>query len=327
MPDLIRFIHKNPIGINRITRVFRTHWGAKMSQSSSENPPRSPVQPTPNPTIQAADKLDVTPKGTRNPAQFQEFESLSGISQRQMDRKIKAIAVKEVRLPIMKPVWYVHSSILKQHGLEQEDFTPLMQDASGSPLLCEKTVEQLTPSSATKPSESPPDSGKSAGRGVKRKPNSVGKSLLQFLVPAGKTTLIPSPKRPKIVPPQEGGSDDVIIVGSSSLPVVTTTTQDTVQPVSQATARPPSQDTAKPLSQDTARPPSQDTAEPLSQATARPPSQDTSEPMAKKPRLAIPSPTVKDISSTNDILQDSTNSLTNKNLKTLLLSQEPITIM
>lgn len=328
MPELIRFIHKNSMGMNRISKVFRTHWGAKISQNSSENTPQSPV---PSSTTKPVETLDNTPKGSRNPAQFQEFECLSGISQRQMERKIKAIAVKELRLPITKSVWYVHAPILKQYGLEQEDFTPLVQDTSGSPLLCEKIVEQITPQSATKPLALSPESGKMAGKGVKRKPNGVGKSLLQFLVPL--------PKHPKIEPPPKGESnDDVIVIGSSS---VEAKSQDSVQVLGHGTAKPPnpmatkspgqdavlltSKGTVRPLDQGAMVSPRQDSAVPFSPEQ---PKHDASEPAAKKPRLANASPTMKDISNTSsDIIQNSANSITNKSLKTLLITQEPITII
>ncbi len=279
MSDLIRFIHKSPIGMNRIIKTFRTHWGAKISQISSEKPPQSPpAQPAPDDTS----KLDITPKGTKYLAHLQEYESLSGISKSQLEKKIRSIAVKEVRLPITRSVWYVHSAVLKQYGLEQEDFTPLVQDTSDLPFLCEKALEpQVTPSSATKPSVGSPESGKTPGKGVKRKPNGVGKSLLQFLTPVGKTSLMPCTKRPKIMPSQaeRSSEEDVIIVETN---------------------------TTEPTGQDTA-----------------------AEPVAKKPRLAVPSPTTTAATrevSTSEILQDSTNSLANKSLRSLL-TQEPIIIM
>ena len=133
MPDLIRFIHKNPMGLAKIMKTFRTHWGAKISTSSL---PRVPlpwsdlenVDSTPN-----SSKTSSTPKSSKTPSEYQEYETASGISKRQLEKKIQAIAVKEMRSPINRVVWYVHNRVLKQYGLDQENMVPLAPD--GSPTL------------------------------------------------------------------------------------------------------------------------------------------------------------------------------------------------
>lgn len=181
MPDLIRLIHKSSIGVNKIIKTFRTHWGAKVSINS------------PNPVPPAEDKpVDSTPKST-NPTQMQEYANASGISKRQLEKKIQAIAKKEVRVPMGRPVWYVHESVMKQYGLSQENLTPLVPDIC-SPLLSPKLPDQ-------QPACKTPETANQVCRSLKRKNGVMGKSLLQFL---SKPPLTPSPKRIKLDVPLEG---------------------------------------------------------------------------------------------------------------------------
>lgn len=204
MPDLIRFIHKSSMGMSRIIKTFRTHWGAKSSTGSPDV--KTPLSKLPNQlnTISTPSRTDsTTPKGTKTSSPFQEYESASGISKRQLEKKIQAIAIKEVRAPVFRPVWYVHEEVLKQYGLDLENFTALVPN--GSPTLSAKSVDHThtPPSSNAKIFVSPDPANHSA----KKK----GKSLLQFLTrsPLDKSQL-PSPKRPKVE--TECGRHDVIIV-------------------------------------------------------------------------------------------------------------------
>lgn len=201
MPDLIRFIHKSSMGMSRIIKTFRTHWGAKYS-TGSPNVKTPLLSKLPNQlnTISTPSRTDsTTPKGTKASSPFQEYESASGISKRQLEKKIQAIAIKEVRAPVFRPVWYVHEEVLKQYGLDLENFTALVPNGSPT-LLSAKSVDHTH----TPPSSVSPDP---ANHSAKRK----GKSLLQFLTrsPLDKSQL-PSPKRPKVE--TECGHHDVVIV-------------------------------------------------------------------------------------------------------------------
>lgn len=170
MPDLIRFLHKSALDKKKLVRAFRIHWGAKISTRSPIKAPLSqspcPVDSTPRPQ---PSKVDSTPTGN----EYQEYETASKISKRQMEKKIQAIAMKEVRPPIAKAVWYVHDAVLKQYGLAQEDFAPLIPD--GSPCLSIRSADQM-PSRTFATPETPVQP-----KASKRKSGCVGKSLLDFL--------------------------------------------------------------------------------------------------------------------------------------------------
>ena len=169
MPDLIRLIHKSAIGVGKIIKTFRTHWGAKIST----NPPSTPLP----------DVLDSTPKSNPNATLFQEYANASGISKRQLEKKIQAIATKETRPPLNRSVWYVHETVMKQYGLSKENFVPLVPDNS---LLSPKLTDHQPPMKT-------PESANQVSKAVKRK-NVAGKSLLQFL---SRSPHPPSPKRVK----------------------------------------------------------------------------------------------------------------------------------
>lgn len=204
--------------------MFRTHWGAKISKNSlSQFPsqtnttshplPPDKIDSTPiNARINSAlqntnqHKIDSTPKTTSQheiestPTSTdhtggEDYENASKISKRQLEKKIQAIAVKEIRPPITKAVWYVHDAVLKQYGLETENFAPLVPN--GSPFLSEKSVEQalVTPETPNQQKVS------------KRKSGYVGKSLLHFLSksPADKAHIFSPPKRMKLDPPLSVG--------------------------------------------------------------------------------------------------------------------------
>ena len=219
MPDLIRLIHKSSIGVSRVIKTFRTHWGAKISNSLHKNllpestgtPPAS-IETSPNSTPKTTMypyQNDSTPKTTRTPAHLQEYESLSGISKRQLERKIQAIAVKEQRAPIHKSVWYVHDSVLKQYGLKDEDIIPLIPN--GSPILSPKQTtvlhaKSLSPTATTECE--------------KRKRN---RSLFQFTVKSNSlrdsSVEVPGTKRTKCDEATSGSEldNDVIIVETPTI--------------------------------------------------------------------------------------------------------------
>lgn len=184
MPDLIRLVHKNPMGMNKIIKTFRIHWGVKISTPLSQDSP-TPHSPPPG-------RIDHTPQSANRTTEYQEYENASKISKRQMEMKIQAIAVKEIRAPISRPAFYVHDLVLKQYGFEQENVVPLTPN--GAPSLSAPSADYQTPTRIKPcvPAETPNQS--------KRK----SKSLLDFLSksPVNRSPQILTPsKRLKLDPP------------------------------------------------------------------------------------------------------------------------------
>lgn len=202
MPDLIQFIHKSAFGVSKIIKTFRMHWGAKISASDSPlkvRPSRSPSQA--NSTFCPSIDIDTTPKNV-------DYESMSRISKRQLEKKIQWIAVKAIRAPISRQVWYVHDAVLKQYGFSQESITPLLPEGDGSPSLTAKPIGQksfLTPGTPTNSKTSKRKSGRTGG-----------KSLLDFLSrsPLNSKQAPSPPKRMKMDTSTSGaeGCDDVMII-------------------------------------------------------------------------------------------------------------------
>lgn len=141
MPDLIHLIHKNSMGLTRLIKIFRTHWGAKVTNSSppgddplglrerSTSPSNDVTKTTDNATV--AVSADVSPfcsssklktPGTNN---GNDLENASGISKRQLEKKIQSIATKEVRAPSNKQLWYVHDAVLEKYGIDGNSVSPL----------------------------------------------------------------------------------------------------------------------------------------------------------------------------------------------------------
>lgn len=219
MPDLIRFIHKSSMGMTKIIRLFRAHWGATIQGKSQETPPLDSSvlanDATPNKVNHTHQTIDSTPKRSKTPTRFQGYEATSGISKRQLEMKIQAIAMKEIRLPINKPVWYVHTEILKQYGLDQENIVALVSDSS-SPILVRADLL-----STTNTTISPDTIAKQRKRKGYEK---TSKSLMHFLKTSQSS---PSPKRVKTEDTplekqqehQTKESDEVIFVKMTSIVV------------------------------------------------------------------------------------------------------------
>ncbi len=83
MPDLIKLVHGNTAGLNKIMIQFRKQWTAKCLGR------------------------DVTDE---------EVDEKSPISKRQLEKRIQNIATKERRYDRLR--WYVHNHILAKFGLE-----------------------------------------------------------------------------------------------------------------------------------------------------------------------------------------------------------------
>lgn len=83
MPDLIKLVHGNTAGLNKIMSQFRKQWTAKCLGRTVTD---------------------------------EEVDEKSPISKRQLEKRIQNIATKERRSDRLR--WYVHSHILASFGLE-----------------------------------------------------------------------------------------------------------------------------------------------------------------------------------------------------------------
>ncbi|XP_064609248.1 chromatin assembly factor 1 subunit A-B-like [Liolophura sinensis] len=122
MPDLIRLVHGNPLGIKRLVEEFRVYWARKISQSFSEEGTKSDgkeddmdVDEVPQGSSDAPPTSCAEVSGT--PIKVDDDKDECNISKRQTEIRIAAIAVREKRSLCKKICWYVHDSILKQYNL------------------------------------------------------------------------------------------------------------------------------------------------------------------------------------------------------------------
>lgn len=110
MPDLIRFVHGSPWGLQRIIKEFRQLWGAKkVSKMTAEGDVEH--------TLTAKDSLTAA-QGKENV----DYSTVCGISKRQLECRIQQIAKKEARLPDYKNRFYIHSDVLEKYGLDPASF-------------------------------------------------------------------------------------------------------------------------------------------------------------------------------------------------------------
>ena len=134
MPELIRLVHGSAMGVGRLIKTFRVHWGRKVLTSSSEpssSNSSEPILETPN-----SHQKDTT-----------KYENASGISKRQLEIKIQSIAIKESRPPHSKPVWCVHDSVLQRYGIDPQEITPLVSPPSQTTCDRPKMMSPETPCS------------------------------------------------------------------------------------------------------------------------------------------------------------------------------------
>ena len=117
MPELIRLVHNNTIGLKKLITTFQAHWGA--------------IQQRKRDTNTSHDSLGHCPTGVNGHVSPQgavdgEIDSKSLISKRQLEKKIQQIAVKEVRAPSSRPTWYVRDCVLQQYNIDTSQLTPLL---------------------------------------------------------------------------------------------------------------------------------------------------------------------------------------------------------
>ena len=190
MPDLIRLVHENPAGLNRLIKTFRMHWGAKVMAERDKSKADNPL------VVSSAQPNTEVPKTPKTPQGQPDYESASGISKRQLEMKIVKIAAKEQRATSYKPLWYVHDSVLRQYGIEASTITTLVPLASpfAKLQLCDREKTKLT-------SPETPCSG-NAKKGMKRKVGSTPsvKSLFEACAKSPKiNTEPPKEKKPRLV--------------------------------------------------------------------------------------------------------------------------------
>ncbi len=181
------------MGIARLMKTFRVHWGAKMTADTPDKDRTVPIPP---------------PSTPRTPQKEAEYEAASRISKKQLKQKILAIAVKEQRQGDSRPAWYVHGAVMQQYGTEPGSLTPLVPVATPSserkhPQSCEKS-RQVSPET--------PCAGSASGskKGVKRKVEGMQsvKTLFEALIKSPPSYVNkPSAKKPRIEPLTCGTAD------------------------------------------------------------------------------------------------------------------------
>lgn len=185
MPDLIRLVHKNSMGLGRLIKTFRMHWGTKVMATSAVNSDPLGIRerstsPTGCITTSTTTSAEVspfskpkTPGGGNN-----EIENASGISKRQLEKKIQSIAVKEVRQPNSRQLWYVHDAILEKYSIDGNALSPPLT----SPSVATRLGSESNGNTA-----SPQTPCSSGGAAVKRKMPKGVKSLFDFINSASPT--------------------------------------------------------------------------------------------------------------------------------------------
>lgn len=252
MPDLIRLVHKNSMGLGRLMKTFREYWGAKVTASScSSGDPMGTRERSTSPGDDSTSKTMPTetspfckPKtpGT-NVGNSSELENASGISKRQLERKIQSMAIKEARPPNHRQLWYVHDSVLQKYGIDGNTLSLLqVHVASPSTVATGRGGENHSTSGVNSP-QTPCGSGAvTAASSRKRKPPAKGmKSLFDFVQSANSTATVnsssatasmssgggegqpPSIKKSRI---EDGGSNNTAAIKSSKPPLATLTSSN-----------------------------------------------------------------------------------------------------
>lgn len=127
------------MGVNRLMKTFRCYWGAKKIPNSTPTPEDVLSRDTPqvdsrtgisNSVVQVSPLLSQKSSSTRSPDPTSDYENASGISKRQLEKKIHEIALKESRPPLYRAQWYIHDSVFNKYNIDKTTLTPLFQPAS-----------------------------------------------------------------------------------------------------------------------------------------------------------------------------------------------------
>ena len=121
MPDLIRLLHGNPMGLKKMVIEFRAYWQKKIKPVSEEG--SSAQEPSKLNTSQLDTSMDVetgdkTEKAGLDDSKIDTVDNFE-ISKRQLEKKIMAIAVREKRQGSKYKSWYVKPEILQQCEMEE----------------------------------------------------------------------------------------------------------------------------------------------------------------------------------------------------------------
>ncbi len=225
------------MGLTRLIKTFREYWGAKVMASSNHCGSGDPMGMRERSTSPSNDSTKATstenspfckPKtpGATGGGSTSELENASGISKRQLERKIQSMAVKEARPPNHKQVWYVHDSVLQKYGIDGNALSPLQVV---SPSVVAKGGEK---SASVNSPQTPCGSGAATMNSRKRKPLAKGmKSLFDFVNSANSSASAssgggegqpPLLKKPRV---EEGGSNTA--VAKLNEPLATLMSSDT----------------------------------------------------------------------------------------------------
>lgn len=186
VPDLIRLMHKSSIGVSRIIKTFRMHWGAKKLTP----PPSNQTTPTKVPKELDTMTSPKTLAGRSPPdnSNSNSLENASGISKRQVEKKIHEIAVKEYRsFSSHRSVWYVHEAVMEKYNIDPDNVTPFISFSSPQSKINSTDPPKIVTPQFTLSNEK------------KRKADSII-TLLNMLTksPHTLTTTPPQPKRIKL---------------------------------------------------------------------------------------------------------------------------------
>ena len=111
IPDLVRLVHGNCFSIQKLIKEFREYWRLKSlgddNKSTAEH----------NAAGQSPMEVDQQSPDVQNTSTSETPNKGSVFSKRQLDMKIKNIAVYEKRESCKKNCWYVHQKILEEHKL------------------------------------------------------------------------------------------------------------------------------------------------------------------------------------------------------------------
>ena len=143
MPDLIRLVNQSTAGLAKLVKTFQTHWGAVLHNRTTTTTIISVTDGGAPRSHSPKDRVSPE-RGSQSPlvitgAREGEGENRSGISKRQLERRIQFIAVKEVRSPSTKPTWYVHDSVFEQYKLDPSNLVPLLPPTPRSSAAVEKS--------------------------------------------------------------------------------------------------------------------------------------------------------------------------------------------
>ena len=261
MPELIRLVHKNSMGLGRLMKTFREYWGAKVIASSCiGGDPMGTRERSTSPSNDSTTTTKATlteispfckPKTPGATGNGSELENASGISKRQLERKIQSMAIKEARPPNHRQLWYVHDSVLQKYGIDGNALSPLPVRVASSPSVVATTTTRggENHGNGVNSPQTPCGSGAASTSSRKRKPLAKGmKSLFDFVNSAssattasnsnaassggGETGQPPLFKKPRI---EDGGSNMSAVAAvttKSSKPLATSSNTIQVLPTS-----------------------------------------------------------------------------------------------